>query len=965
MNPERWNKVQSLFEQALEIDQRERFGYLEKECGDDKELFNEVLSLLKADEEGHSIFSATPADYIPVDETNLAGKTFGNYRIIKQVGIGGMGSVYIAERIDGLFEQKVALKVVKPGMNSNEIIKRFGEERQILARLQHPNIARLLDGGIFENGLPYFTMEYVDGIPITEYCDKNNLNIDSRLELFQKVCNAVLYAHQNLVIHRDIKPGNILVREDGTVKLLDFGIAKVFEDDENQKYLTRTGIRLMTPEYASPEQVRGEPVSTATDIYSLGMILYQLLTGFPPYKVDTTSAIEMEKIICFTEALKPSTMITKAAGLVPGDNEKLSRDYISQKRNTSISKLKKRISGDLDNICLMALRKEPENRYNSVVQITSDIDNHLKGLPVFARKSTTAYRTRKFIKRHTTGVAVTSIAVVIIALVTAFYTIRLTSERDKAKLEAEKSKEVSDFLTGLFEVSDPSNSKGETITAKELLESGAKKIDAGMNNEPEVKAMMLDVIGKVYRTLGLYNKAEKYLLEGLEIRKKVLGNNNPDLALSYFNLGEMYHYKKDYKKAEVYYSKALKIRKAVYGIYNLDVAHSLDLLGRLMRDEDKFHRADSLTNLAFNIRKKLTSDTDAVMVDSYHSLGMIAYDKGEYIKAEKDYRKEGEILKRTGKIYPAFLFNFATVLEENGKYKESDSLFEKCLILSRKFYGDSHPFVANSLGGYALLKSRLGKNDTAIIMMKEATEIRKKVFGEESFMYSYSLNTIGRLYQNMKQNKTAIGFFNKAIKIAYQIGDSNYAESIYPANLAKSQYALGNYNSSLKSWQNVLKYDRKIYGENKYVAEDLDYIAKIYFTKGNIKKAEEFYRESLKSHPRADVMIGLGRILTGEGKTAEADTLLRKGLGTLIKKRPDEHVEIAKAKGLLGVNLVTEKRYHDAEPFLLESFNSLKKEVGANDTLSVNAANRLFELYQRWGKSSEAMQYKHLLSKVN
>jgi serine/threonine-protein kinase len=288
MNPERWKKVQLLFDQALELDKGEQINYLEKECGEDKELLNEVLSLLNADEEGHSIFSAKPADFFSMNELNMEGKRFGNYRIIKQIGTGGMGAVYTAERVDGLFEQKVALKVVKPGMNSGEIIKRFEEERQILARLQHPNIARLLDGGILENGLPYFTMEYVEGIPITEYCDRKNLTIDKRLELFQKVCNAVLFAHQKLVIHRDIKPGNILVQEDGTVKLLDFGIAKVFEENENKKDLTRTGIRLMTPEFASPEQVRGEPVSTATDIYSLGLILYQLLTGFPPYKVDTT-----------------------------------------------------------------------------------------------------------------------------------------------------------------------------------------------------------------------------------------------------------------------------------------------------------------------------------------------------------------------------------------------------------------------------------------------------------------------------------------------------------------------------------------------------------------------------------------------------------------------------------------------------------------------------------------------------
>ncbi len=306
MNSERWKKIQLLFEKALELKPADRENYLRYECGEDKELFDEVVSLLKADENEHTIFSGSATDYISLDEATLDGKNFGNYRALKQIGFGGMGSVYLAERIDGHFEQKVALKIIKPGMNTREIISRFEDERQILAKLQHPNIARLLDGGVSELGLPYFTMEYVEGKTIIEYCDENKLTIEQRLELFKKVCEAVLYAHQNLVIHRDLKPGNILVQADGSVKLLDFGIAKVFEDDESERFITRTGLRVMTPEYASPEQVRGQQVSTATDIYSLGLIFYQLLTGCPPYEIQSTSALEMERVICLTEPQNPA-----------------------------------------------------------------------------------------------------------------------------------------------------------------------------------------------------------------------------------------------------------------------------------------------------------------------------------------------------------------------------------------------------------------------------------------------------------------------------------------------------------------------------------------------------------------------------------------------------------------------------------------------------------------------------------
>jgi len=959
MDSKRWDEVQKLFEKALELDPDKRENFLKERCGDDNDLYEEVISLLKADTDDHSIFSASVSDYISIDEKSLSGKIFGNYRAVEQIGSGGMGSVYLAERADGQFEQKVALKIIKPGMNSKEIVSRFEAERQILARLQHPNIARLLDGGISDSGLPYFTMEYVEGKPITEYCDEKNLTIEQRLELFKKVCEAVLYAHQNLVIHRDIKPSNILVQEDGTVKLLDFGIAKVFEENKEQKFVTRTGMRVMTPEYASPEQVRGEPVSTATDIYSLGLILYQLLTGCPPYEVTSTSAIEMERIICLTEPQKPSTMITKIFSSPSDRNQKFSPDFISRKRKTTIPKLKKRISGDLDNICLMAIRKEPERRYNSIAQLMTDIQNHLTGLPISARKSTTSYRTKKFIQRHKVGVAVTSAALIIIAGVTIFYTIQLAEERDKAELEAEKSRKVSEFLAGLFEVSDPSQSKGKDITARELLDNGARKIEVEMKDEPEVQAMMLDVIGRVYRTLGIYDKAESYMLEGLTIRQNILDENDPDLALSYFNLGEMCHYKNDYVKANEYYRKALEIREAAFGPDNLDVAHSVDLISRLERDKHNFHLADSLAKVAMEIRLKLTSDSDHVMVDSYHSLAMLADINGNSEEAEKYMRKEAGILKREGKEYPAFLSNFAQTLSRNSKFIEADSVIKKALEVSREYYGAEHPYFANTLEQYALFKNDMGFSDTALVIMNSVIEIRKKVFGEQSKDYTLTLNNVGRMYYNLNQYGKSIEYFKKAIKISYKIGDTISAEGNYVANLAKSQYADGQYQNSIISWEAVLKTDLKDFGDkHPYVAEDIAYVAKINSLMGNTKKAEELYRESLNSSPSADAMLGLGSILTGKGETEAADTLLRKGLEILIKKRPEGHPEIAYAKKLLGDNLIAQKKYVEAEKYLQESYTSLNNRFGSEDEKTIDVVKKLINLYNELGKFDKANEMK-------
>jgi len=467
----------------------------------------------------------------------------------------------------------------------------------------------------------------------------------------------------------------------------------------------------------------------------------------------------------------------------------------------------------------------------------------------------------------------------------------------------------------------------------------------------------------VYRTLGIYDKAESYMLEGLTIRKKILDENDPDLALSYFNLGEMYHYKNDYVKAEEYYRKALEIREAAYGTDNLDVASSIDLISRLERDKRNFHLADSLARVAMEIRLKLTSDSDYVMVDSYHSLAMLEDINGNSEEAEKYLRKEAEILKREGKEYPAFLSNFAQVLISNSKFNEADSIIKKALVVSRDYYGEEHPYFANTLEQYALFKNNMGFSDTALVMMNSVTEIRKKVFGEKSKDYTLTLNNVGRMYYNLNQYGKSIEYFKEAIKISYEIGDTISAEGNYVANLAKSQYADGQYQNSIRSWEAVLKTDLKDFGDkHPYVAEDIAYIAKINFVMGNINKAEKLYRESLVSSPTADAMLGLGSILTGKGETDEADTLLRKGLEIVIKKRPEGHPEIDYAKELLGDNLTAQKKYDEAEKYLQESYTSLNNRFGSENEKTIGAIKKLIKLYNEQGKFDKVNEMKAKLN---
>ncbi|RMI19785.1 MAG: serine/threonine protein kinase, partial [Calditrichaeota bacterium] len=554
MNTEQWQNVQDLFEKALTKPPSERENFLKEACGDNSQLYREVASLLQADSDTHDLLKSPAFDTFGfMDSLPHSGQRIGPYRVIEELGMGGMGAVYLAERADGQFEQQVALKLIKTGMATQQILKRFQSERQILARLQHPNIARLLDGGITDDGAPFFAMEYIQGEPITAYCDRHRLSIEERLKLFIMVCEAVQYAHRNLVVHRDLKPNNILVTEEGVVKLLDFGIARMLDEESlavGGQTLTQAGTRVLTPEYASPEQVRGEPVTTASDIYSLGVLLYELLSGKRPYEVSSTSPLEMEKIICQTTPPKPSSAFKQLANTNPEHPVESPPGEIARRRGTSPEKLKKQLSGDLDTICLMALRKEPERRYQSAQQMAEDIKRYLTDRPLLARPDTFEYRFRKFVGRNRTLLTGISMVMVLITALVIYYTVRLSRERDRAQLEARKATQVSQFLSSLFEVSEPGQSMGEAITARELLDKGAARLETELATQPEVQATMMDVIGEVYYSLGLYDQSLSLLQKALDIRRRLFGEVHPDVARSQVALGNILREMGKYPEAE-------------------------------------------------------------------------------------------------------------------------------------------------------------------------------------------------------------------------------------------------------------------------------------------------------------------------------------------------------------------------------------------------------------------------------
>src|SRR5262245_51746840 len=442
MSTEKWLRVNDLFHAALEVEPSHRTQFLQDRC-DDPLVLEEVKALLAAHQEAGS-FIQTPVSVIQdvlQEQDNLIapGERIGDYKIVKEISRGGMGAVYLASRADDAYEKYVAVKLLKPGMDTVEVLRHFRNERQILANFDHVNIARLLDGGTTQSGVPYFVMEYVEGMPVDLYCDQQRLTITQRLDLFRQICAAVSYAHRHLVIHRDIKSSNVLVTSDGIPKLLDFGIAKILHSDP-QAASTATGLHLMTPEYASPEQILGQPVTTVSDVYSLGVLLYELMAGRLPYRFESRSPIEIARVVHDTEPPLPSTTVDRIDAKV-----EITPANVSNSRNSSIEQLKRRLRGDLDNIISMAIRKEPERRYQSVEQFSEDIRRHLAGLPVLARKDTIAYRVTKFAKRN--PIAVSASAIVFLTLIAGV--IATTWQAQKAKAEqtrAEYAREFGDEL---------------------------------------------------------------------------------------------------------------------------------------------------------------------------------------------------------------------------------------------------------------------------------------------------------------------------------------------------------------------------------------------------------------------------------------------------------------------------------------------------------------------------------------
>jgi len=813
MDPDRWQRVKALFDVAREHDPTAWDALLGERCADDPALRDEVRSLLHAHKADGPVERAMDRLDTVLHRRSppesLEGRRIGPYELIDELGHGGMGHVFLAERADGQFEQQVALKWLGVTDASPGATDRFLAERQILATLKHPNIARLLDGGVTEAGQPYFVMEVVEGQRIDAYCNARQLSIRERLHLVLDVCDAVQYAHQKLVVHRDLKPANILVTDEGQVKLLDFGIAKLLDPEAlriSTRPQTRPGWRPMTPDYASPEQVRGAEITTASDVYQLGIVLYELLAGRRPYSVEDEAPSEIERIICEEAPNPPSAAATGSSDMSDGVPTP------AQHRQT--------LRGELDTIVLKALRKAPGRRYDSVEQLAEDLRRFLEGRPVSAHPDRWTYRAGKFARRHRGGVL--AAAVILLLLVGYGVTITWHSQRtqaalDRAQREAQKSEQVTDFLVGLFERADPYQSAesavrlSDTLTARELLAQGAARARQTLSDQPEVQATMLHTLGRIYRQRGHHDKAASLLDEALAVQREHLPLTHPDRAKSLHERARLLRYEGRTQRAARLYQESLSIQRSHFGERHPDIADNIRELAIIAARNGRYAKADSLFREALDIRTSLHGRDHPDVASELHALGLLYILQGDRTEAER--------------------------------------LLRRSLTIRRRHADPDHPLLAETLDRLGQVLVQRGRLHEAEPLLREAQAIREKLFPEAHPSRAAGLNNMGRLLREQGDYAAADSLHQKAQSIYQQLyGTTNLdaANTLYER--AQAHRAQGDYTMAERFYERAAAMQRSLHGpDHPATQQSRNALIALYQVWGRPAKAD-----SLQSGSTAD-----------------------------------------------------------------------------------------------------------------
>jgi len=781
-----WDELDRLFDEALDRPPDERAAFLDRACEGRPQLRRELASLLAAEAasegflEQEAVSFAAPA-YDPEEGESIADDPLaapahqvGPYQLKEEIGRGGMSRVFRAVRADGGFEQTVAVKLLRMGLDTEAARRRFRLEQQVLAKLQHPHIAALLDGGLTDDDVPYLVMEYVDGRPLTTYCDEEGLPLLQRLDLLEDVGRALQHAHRNLVVHRDLKPSNVLVTGEGTVKLLDFGIAKLLDETEASITLpqTRTGVRPMTPAYAAPEQVRGDAVSTATDVYQMGVLAYEVLTGHRPFE-EAPDGRAIERAILETTPQRPSTVVAR-----PRPDEASSEEpcpttptAICAVRDTTPRQLRHQLEGDLNTIVQTALRKEEERRYASVEALLGDLDRYREGQPIEARSASLRYRTQKFLQRHRWGVG---IAVVFLGVVVTFGAL-LVQQRERAEREAQKAELVSSYLVDLFSAGT-AYGPADTVTARTLVRRGLDRAER-LRDRPVVQAEMFDALGQASRGIGEWEQADSLLQRALTLRRRHLGTPHPDLVASLLHVADTRWSGRRFWEARPLYEEALSMsRQLPVGTERHRAAimeglaktmsmqgapdsaevlmrraidlrrrqrggqyHGLSLdqmnLARIVQRQGQHDEAEDLYRAGLRKMQAGTGYTDPERVTAYNNFGDLLRKKGENAAAATYYRKAIRItVAEMGRGHPRARRargNLYKTLIERGRYQQALSVARTNLQVLTQRHPPSHPAVPTAYQRVGHLLDNTGRPDEAEPLLRRAVRLQARARGQE------------------------------------------------------------------------------------------------------------------------------------------------------------------------------------------------------------------------------------------
>jgi len=955
-------EAKAIFLEALDCKgDDELMRFLEKACGTDAALRIRVEELLRAHRDAGAFLGGGEKQDATGDQplAERPGTVLGPYKLLEQIGEGGFGVVFMAEQHKPV-RRKVALKVLKPGMDTRQVVARFEAERQALALMDHPNIAHVFDGGETAGGRPYFVMELVRGIPITEFCDDNQLPVRQRLELFVRVCQAVQHAHQKGIIHRDLKPSNIMVTlHDGTpvVKVIDFGIAKALGQQLTDKTLFTNFAQLMgTPMYMSPEQAQlsGLDMDTRTDIYSLGVLLYELLTGTTPFDAErlrTAAYDEIRRIIREEEPPKPSTRLSTLGEATA---------TVSANRQTDPKRLRQLFRGELDWIVMKALEKDRNRRYETASAFAADVERYLQDEPVQACPASAGYRLCKFFRRYkgpvTAGAALavllvlgivgTSIGLAWALRAEKLATDRLleitkekeraTSAETQAKEEAAIAKAVNDFLQNdlLAQAAPEKNARNKKVTVEEVLGRAAARIGGKFENQPQVEAAIQSTIGDTYSLLGDYRAAQPHLERALELHRGVLGEEHPTTLACMNLLSILYQHQAQFAKAEPVNLRAVELARRVLGEEHPDTLRYMSNMANIYRSRGEYAKAESLWVKMLEVERRVFGEEHRSTLGSMNNLASVYWAQNQLAKAEPLYAKALDVSRRVlGEEHPQTLIcmnNLAGLYQDLGQFAKAEPLKVKTLELGRRVLGEEHPSTLGFMNGLGLFVQAQGEFARAELLFDEALDVSRRVLGEEHPDTLSCMDNLASLYRDQ-------GEFSKAEPLCLK----------------------------------TLEIRRRVLGqEHPYTLYSMQHLGMLYQAEGQFAKGEQICRETLAkvrkangeaSPQTAEALAALGENLLKQRKYADAEPLLRDSLKIRQLKQPDNWKTFHN-KSLLGGSLLAQGKHADAEPLLLAGYEGLhdrEPKISVTNRFRLKEAQeRLVQLYDAWGKPEKAAEWR-------